>query len=185
MDALNFLNALDVVLLVVVVLSALFAVLRGFLREVVGLLGWLVGFAVASRFSVDVGELFVWVRPTFQEPVGFFLIFSGVLFAFGFLGQLLKRWITPSDFSVVDRFFGLVFGLARGLLILMIAFSVMHRFEKEMPALVKGSFLAPRIIQANSRIVPLLPKAWRVDLLPSVSPAFETLPIKKLLPLRP
>ncbi|MGH8402328.1 MAG: CvpA family protein, partial [Gammaproteobacteria bacterium] len=41
----------DYLILVIIVVSALISLLRGFLREIVSLITWVVGFWVALRFA--------------------------------------------------------------------------------------------------------------------------------------
>ncbi|HET6194210.1 MAG TPA: CvpA family protein [Acetobacteraceae bacterium] len=114
----------DLVVLAVVLLSALVAFLRGLVREVLGLAAW-------------VGAIFVgvWalprVRPRFEEWLGHSPWVDPIAFGTVFLLSLIvlllvSRWISAlvraSPISGVDRTLGLVFGLARGAALCILAY---------------------------------------------------------------
>jgi membrane protein required for colicin V production len=117
---------LDLIIAAVVLLSMLFGVLRGFLRESVALLGWLVGLWLAWRYSGLVEpylggalagtELQVWVARL--------LILLAVVMASWLLGSLLSYLVQRSGLTLgVDRLLGAVFGLVRGAVV--VGFAVM------------------------------------------------------------
>ncbi|MEO5363149.1 MAG: CvpA family protein [Magnetococcus sp. DMHC-8] len=142
-------NALDVLFLIVLGISGLLAVLRGFLREVLGLLGWAMAFVVASRFFGDLaGPLTAWIHQAYLvKPIAFFLIFVATLLAFGFVGEKLRQLVGQAGMSSADRFMGLCFGLARGVLVLLIGFIVFKNFyHGDQPVeLLAQSTLAPHL----------------------------------------
>ncbi|MBF0584301.1 MAG: CvpA family protein [Magnetococcales bacterium] len=145
-------NALDIFFLTVLGISGILAVLRGFLREVVGLLGWALAFVVASRFFGDLSIVLAdWIHQAYLvKPIAFFLIFVSTLLAAGFLGQKLQTLADQSGLTVADRFMGLCFGLARGLLVLLIGFILFKNFyQGEQPVdLVAQSVFSPHLAQA-------------------------------------
>jgi membrane protein required for colicin V production len=117
---------LDLIIAAVVLLSMLFGVLRGFLRESVALLGWLVGLWLAWRYSGLVEpylggalagtELQVWVARL--------LILLAAVMASWLLGSLLSYLVQRSGLTLgVDRLLGAVFGLVRGAVV--VGFAVM------------------------------------------------------------
>lgn len=157
-------NELDYVLLGVVMVSALLAVGRGFVRELTGVLGWLSAFVVAARFAEPVAHYLGHViahEPT-ANRVAYFLIFASVLVLFGVIGQLLKHLFGQTGLSLVDRFMGFCFGLTRGILILMIGFLVMNHFFQEHTnrPIVAQSQISPYFIQGANWTVQQLPPQW-------------------------
>jgi membrane protein required for colicin V production len=116
----------DLVLIAIVLISMLFGAVRGFLRESVALLGWLVGLWLAWRYAPALQpylggtlagtELQVWIARLI-------LLLAAVLAAWligGLLGYLVQR----SGLTLgLDRMLGAVFGLVRGAVI--IGFAVM------------------------------------------------------------
>lgn len=124
---------IDYLILGIIVISALVSLLRGFLRETVSLLAWIIGFWLALRFAHALGGLFGFVHnPSVRVVIGFILIFVVVLMAGAttnfFVGKLVKR----SGAGMADRVLGMLFGFARGVVIVVVL------------ALVAGFTLLPR-----------------------------------------
>ncbi|WP_130470549.1 CvpA family protein [Candidatus Magnetaquicoccus inordinatus] len=157
-------NTLDTLIVIVLTVSGLLAAMRGFLREVIGLLGWVVAFVVASRFFGDFATVLAnWIhQPYLTKPVAFFLIFFGMLLVFGFLGQRLQQLADHAGLSVADRLMGLCFGMARGLLILLIGFILFKHFNQGEPPgeLMSQSVLAPYLQRGADWLAQLVGQDW-------------------------
>lgn len=116
----------DYILAAAVLLSVLFGVLRGFLRESVALLGWLVGLWLAWRYArllepylggaLAGTDLQVWVARL--------SVLMAVVIASWILGSMLSWLVQRSGLTLgMDRLLGGVFGLVRGAVI--VGFCVM------------------------------------------------------------
>ena len=114
----------DLVVLAVLAVSALVAFLRGLVREVLGLAAW-VGAIFAGVWALPR------VKPHFQQWLGTSPWIDPVAFAVVFIISLivlllLSRWISAlvraSPIGGLDRTLGLVFGLARGAALIIIAY---------------------------------------------------------------
>ena len=99
----------DTLLLVVVLLSVIIGTIRGFVREVVALITWLLAIIIAWRFS---GFLHPYLGGILQTPmekawVARAIVFIVVLLLGALTGHVLA-WITHTagGQSVVDRIFG-------------------------------------------------------------------------------
>ena len=175
------LNELDYVFLVVVGLSGLMAVLRGFLSEIIGLLGWVSAFLAASRFSGTVSPyLDQWIhQPSITGPLAFGLIFIATLVLFGLLGKLLKHLAGQVGLSTSDRILGLGFGLVRGVFILMMGFVLFQSFfqGREPPEMVRQSQLSPYLTQGTDWTMEHLPPGWALT-----RPTFTSTDIENMIP---
>jgi membrane protein required for colicin V production len=112
---------IDYLILGIIVVSALVSLFRGFLRETVSLLAWIIGFWLALRFARNLGGLFGFVHnPSIRVVIGFIIIFVLILLIGAainfFIGKLVKR----SGASMADRVLGVIFGLVRGVVIVMV-----------------------------------------------------------------
>jgi membrane protein required for colicin V production len=115
----------DLAVLGVLLLSALFAFMRGLVREVLGLAAW-VGAIFAGVWSVPR------VRPRFQEwlgtsspwvdPAAFAAVFIIALIVLLLISRWISAFVRASPISGIDRTLGLVFGLARGAVLLVLAY---------------------------------------------------------------
>jgi membrane protein required for colicin V production len=119
-------TTVDYLLTGAVLLSMLFGSVRGFLRESVALLGWLVGLWLAWRYSGIVepylgGAL---ADTLLQVWVARIIVLLAVVMAGWLLGSLLNYIVQRSGLTLgVDRLLGAVFGLVRGAVI--VGFAVM------------------------------------------------------------
>ncbi len=138
-------NFFDYFLLTMIGFSGLFATLRGLLREVVGILGWILAFVGASRYSGRfAAQFFDWIdSPDLRQIIAFVVIFITVLIIMGIIGQLIKKLASEAGLSALDRFLGLIFGLLRGVLIITIGYMIALHFDIGQPDMVSRSFLSP------------------------------------------
>lgn len=116
------LNNLDVVFLVIVAISILVSVARGFVKEVLSILGWILA-GVAVYYLLPV------VEPITKKYIESELLVAivnsmGILLLFCILWILLTDklsfQIRNSKFSAVDRIFGILFGFLRGIVVVLL-----------------------------------------------------------------
>ena len=108
----------DYAILIILLISALLGLLRGFLREVASLLIWTLGFWIAIRFAALLGEMFRFVKsPGDRLMVGYGLVLVATLIVSTVVGMLLKKLVESSGAGVGDRSLGTLFGMARGVVI--------------------------------------------------------------------
>ena len=127
-------NWVDLAVLAAVLVSGLVGVLRGLVREVLGIAAWAAAAWVASPYGLF-PYVAPWARKQVTDPgVGDILAFGGV-----FLAALIVLWIVVgvvssrvrgSALGSLDRTFGLVFGMARGAALVAVAY-------------ILGGFLSP------------------------------------------
>ncbi len=118
---------LDLGLIVVILLSALLAMLRGFTREVLAIASWGAAAAAAVYFYPLV---LPYVKPYIQKDVlamavSAAAVFFATLVLVSVITIRLSDAILDSKVGALDRSLGFVFGAARGLLLCVIAFRVL------------------------------------------------------------
>ncbi|MFO1407068.1 MAG: CvpA family protein [Steroidobacteraceae bacterium] len=127
-------TTVDLIFAGVILLSTLFGAIRGFLRESVALLGWLVGLWLAWRHADAVvpylgGAL---AGTLLQVWVARILVLLAVVVAAWLAGSLLSWLVQRSGLTLgMDRFLGALFGLVRGAVI--VGFAVMLAQAAELP----------------------------------------------------
>lgn len=153
-------NWFDYFLITVIGLSVVFAAMRGFLREVISLVAWVVAFVAATQLGR-------YLEPVVQEYVSsagiasilaFVGVFIGVLLLMAGLGWLLQLLASSVGLSWMDRMLGMVFGLARGILVVTVGFLVYLSFRPDPPELVSRSQLAPHFVAGARQLGFLLPE---------------------------
>ena len=112
----------DYAVALIVGVSVLISVMRGMVREVIALAGWIVAFVVANLYS---GAVAAWLpagiaNESLRMLVAFLILFFGALLAMGLLAVAASRLMKRAGLSIEDRVLGAVFGFARGVLIVMV-----------------------------------------------------------------
>lgn len=116
------LNWVDYSIIGIVLASVLISIIRGFVREALSLITWIVAILVAIYFSQDVANL---LAPYVKSPkvafgLSFTLLFILVLILGAIINYLLAGMIHKTGLSFIDRLLGIAIGLIRGVLIVAI-----------------------------------------------------------------
>jgi membrane protein required for colicin V production len=115
---------LDIILIGVMLISALLAMIRGFMREVLSIASWGIA-AVVTLYAYS--KLLPFAKTYFNNDI----VAAGVVVGGTFLGTLLivsvitvrfSDMVLDSRVGALDRTLGFLFGLGRGLIIVVVAF---------------------------------------------------------------
>jgi membrane protein required for colicin V production len=114
------LTGADVLIVLVLLISTLLGLMRGFVRELVALLFWIVGIWAAWTFGSIVEPYLggLLAGPHVRPWVGRLVVLATVLFAGALVGVVLGLMTRGGGLGWLDRLMGLVFGLARGMVLL-------------------------------------------------------------------
>ncbi len=133
MDAFNI---VDGVALALVAVSAVLAYARGLMRETLSIVGWIVAAVAAFAFAPAVEPLMREI-PGLRDVIGtscelgvlagFVVVFAVALVLVSIFTPLLSGAVRTSAIGPVDQGLGLVFGAARGVLLIAIALVVYDR----------------------------------------------------------
>jgi len=112
----------DYLIVGIIGLSALISLVRGFVREALSLAAWILAISVAwGYFRWFSGYLPVWVgTPSLRLGLAFFILFLVVLILGGLVGFLIGQWLDKTGLSGGDQLLGMIFGAARGALLVAI-----------------------------------------------------------------
>ena len=115
----------DWILIAVLSASMVLGAWRGLVYEVLSVLGWIAAFLMAQWFAPDVAEQLPMQNSdqTLRYAAAFVLVFIASVFLAGLISALMKKIISVVGLRPVDRMLGPIFGLFRGL-ILLLAISV-------------------------------------------------------------
>lgn len=127
MDGLGI-TSFDIVVLVIVLLSALYGMGRGFTSEILSLLAW-VGAAFAALYGFPYVQ--PWARSVmepeaFADTVAIIVLGVVALIILKLLAGLVGRAARESDLGLIDRGLGTLFGLVRGLFVVCVIFLVVN-----------------------------------------------------------
>ena len=155
-------NVVDIAILAVLLLSALAAFSRGFVREVLAVASW-----VAAIFAVI--YLLAPLRPFLRQYISYNLvadvitgavIFVVTLAVCATLSSFLSRNIRSGALGAIDRSLGLLFGLARGAILVCLAYLLMIWMlpqDKDRPAWLQQARTLPIVADAAIYLRSLVP----------------------------
>ena len=114
---------IDYIIIGVIALSAIISLFRGFVKEVFSLASWILAFWVAMRFGPEVSErIFTMVStPSARLMLGYLATFLVVLIAGALFSHFMTLLVKQTQLQGTDRALGLLFGGARGVLLVTIA----------------------------------------------------------------
>ena len=127
---------IDAVVAGVIILSAILAWSRGFVRESLAILGWIAAAILAFLFApavrpmvaqIPVLDRFMGDSCELATIAGFAVVFALALVAFSIITPLFSSVVQRSALGGVDQGMGFLFGVARGILLVAIAFIIHDR----------------------------------------------------------
>jgi membrane protein required for colicin V production len=154
-------NWLDWALLAIIIVTGIVGLVKGFVRQAIGLVAVICGLVLAVIYYERMAGVFnTFVHnPLLSNFLGFLLIFGVVLAAGAILGHLLTKAM-KGPLAFANRFFGFLFGLIKAVLICGILVFALVSFEVAKPAL-ETSVLAPACLGVTRAVINLVPKDLR------------------------
>jgi len=154
---------LDWIVLAIVAYSVVTSVIRGFVREVLGLLTVVVGLLVASWFYPRVSGLLEGVLRTENQAyfASFAALFLGTLLVGFAVVRIVQKFFEFAHIEWVDRLLGGAFGLVRGWLLAAVVFLTLTSFGIQSDAVANSSlshYFLPAV-RLIARVVPFDLKA--------------------------
>ena len=123
-------TAFDYVVITIIVASVLLGIWRGVVGEIIALLAWVVAFFAARLFGAEVaGQLLdrAIADPVMRMVAAWVAIFIVVLMLMALLRLAIRGLLKALGLSPMDRFLGMFFGAARGLLIVLLLIARLAR----------------------------------------------------------
>ncbi len=112
----------DYVIVGIIGLSALISLVRGFVREAVSLIIWFLAFGLAWTYFRELAlHLAPWIEtPSLRLGLAFIILLIAVLIIGAIVGFLIGQLVDKTGLSGTDRLLGMVFGAARGAVLVAI-----------------------------------------------------------------
>ena len=113
---------IDAVILAILGISALISLFRGFVKEALSLVGWVLAFWLALTFTDALaGSLESQISvPSVRKAVVFIALFIATLLVTSLVTYLVGVLVEKTGISGTDRMLGIIFGLSRGAIIVSI-----------------------------------------------------------------
>lgn len=122
-------TAVDWVVVVVLTLSTLLSLWRGFAREALSLAGWVAAFVVANLFVDQLASQLAGAinNITGRYVAAYAILFVATLVTATLVTFLVSKLVKASGLSVLDRLLGTVFGFARGVIVILVCVFVLRQ----------------------------------------------------------
>ncbi len=158
----NGLNWVDIVVILLMLGSGLFAMMRGFVKEGFVLLSLICGAIVATRFYPILQP---WMRDQITSRVTadictWLLLFISTLIVFIPISSFVVGKIQGQAMTAIDRSLGFVFGAVRGALIACLLYLMLAQFwdkPKDAPYWIKEAKTTPLLVAGADMIKELVP----------------------------
>ena len=115
-------TVVDVVVIFVICLSALFSLMRGFVKEAISLATWIIAIWLAATFAPKLAAVLPATieSEAVRQAVGFGVLFVLSLMVGALINMLVSQVVKKTGLSGADRVFGVAFGVLRGGLVVVV-----------------------------------------------------------------
>ena len=151
----------DYLVLFVLVASVVISTLRGLVKEILSLLGWEVAFVVANAYGAQLAPMLPTMIPgeAVRLMVAFVALFLGVRILMGLLTMAVDALVQAAGLSLADRGLGGLFGLARGIVIVLFGVILCGMTSIPQQDFWKNALLSPMAETGARTVKPFLPAA--------------------------
>lgn len=152
----------DYLVLFVLIASVVVSTLRGLVKEMLSLAGWVVAFVVANAWGAELAAMLPALVPgeVLRLMVAFVALFIGVRILMGLLGMAVDALIRAAGLTLADRGLGGLFGLGRGLVIVLAAVILCGMTTIPQQDFWKNALLSPLAETGARTVKPFLPAAF-------------------------
>jgi membrane protein required for colicin V production len=152
---------LDYTVIAILVISIAWGAWRGLVHETLSLAGWIMAFVAANLLAAPLAESFpANMRPEFRVVAAFVAVFVGTLVLTTLLSALVTKFVKVSVLHSLDRWLGALFGLLRGLVIVIALTMVAGLTPLPRSAGWKESAIGYSLAQTVIQLKPWLPPAF-------------------------
>ncbi|MDN4052842.1 MULTISPECIES: CvpA family protein [unclassified Massilia] len=152
----------DYIVLFILVSSVVISTMRGLVKEILSLVGWIAAFVVANAFGAKLAPMLPSVVPgeALRLIVAFIALFLGVRVLMGLLSLAIGALIEASGLSLADRGLGGLFGLGRGIVIVLAGVILCGMTSIPQQDFWKNALLSPMAETGARTVKPFLPAAF-------------------------
>jgi len=172
-------NPFDILILVILGYSLIRGLFRGLVKEISSVIGVFGGFYAAfTYYKVFAGLLAGLIQDeSYLNILSFLIIFCSVLIVVSVLGVIIKYLLNIAFLGWFDRVGGVIFGIAKAILIVSVLFISLTAFLPKGSTFIKNSVLAPHVSWVSEKMAKVvshemkqnfmsklgdLKKAWKI-----------------------
>ncbi|NUF28091.1 CvpA family protein [Gilliamella bombicola] len=111
-------NWVDFTIIGVIAFSALISIVRGFVREALSLISWILAFFISSRFYIYITDYLTYFdSDVIRIAVAIVILFIATLLVCSIVSYIIGQLVQKTGLSGTDRVLGICFGVLRGILV--------------------------------------------------------------------
>ena len=158
-------NPFDILIIIILVYCVVRGLFRGLVKEVSSIFGVLGGFYAAYSYYPQVANLLsrLVADTAYRNILSFLIIFCCILIIINVLGIIIKYLLNVAFLGWVDRVFGIVFGMTKGILIVSVLFIILTTFLKVGAPIIQNSLLAPHVMLISENMAKVVSKEMKDD----------------------
>ncbi len=151
----------DYLVIFVLVTSIVISTLRGLVKEILSLAGWIVAFVVANAYGPWLAGMLPDAIPgeVARLIVAFIALFIGVRILMALLAMAVDALVTAGGLTLADRGLGGLFGLGRGIVIVLAGVILCGMTSIPKQDFWKNALLSPMAESGVRTVKPFLPAA--------------------------
>lgn len=151
----------DYLVIFVLIASIVISTMRGLVKEILSLAGWIVAFVVANAYSAALAGMLPDAIPgvVVRLIVAFIALFIGVRILMALLAMAIDALVTAGGLSLADRGLGGLFGLGRGIVIVLAGVILCGMTSIPKQDFWQNALLSPMAESGVRTVKPFLPDA--------------------------
>jgi membrane protein required for colicin V production len=155
-------NWLDYAVIGVLVVSMVWSAVRGVVREMISLGGWIIAFLAANLFAGPLAAHLPQAVPgeALRTLVAFLAIFIVALVCSALVGVLMSKLVSAIGLGAMDKALGALFGIARGAILVLVAVLAAGLTSAPRQGWWKDSWSGTPLKQAALGLKPWLPDSF-------------------------
>jgi len=154
-------TSFDYIVLAIIGVSVIVSLTRGAVKEMLAIVGWVVGFYVAKTYSPLLAVLLPEDIPTeaLKSLIAFLILLVTVLFVNGLISTVISSAASKAGLGLLNRIAGMAFGFAKGLLIVCVLVLLAGLTSLPKERVWTEAMLSPPLEMLVESIVPWLPES--------------------------
>lgn len=141
----------DWIIIVVVSFSTLISIMRGFVKEALSLVTFVAAMIISRIFGPQLSTLLVDLidSPSTRQMTAYIGLFFATLIVGGLINTPVSQVVKWAGLSGVDKLLGMLFGFARGALIIVVIVAILSRVGLSEDRWWQESILIPAFLEAS------------------------------------
>lgn len=139
-------NWADYSIVGIICISTLIGLLRGFIKETLSLITWFIAFLIGFKFCKQLSDFFssYITNDSLRTAFSFAILFAITLILGSIVSHLIAKLITKNGLKGPDRVLGMLFGFARGILVIAVLLLLILISSEEKSNWQQESYLVPK-----------------------------------------